>query len=69
MNVCKICSQEFESEKKLHMHLRSHKVTLAEYYVEHYPRKNLYTGEPLPFKNKDQYFGKDFSINLDTTLI
>jgi hypothetical protein len=61
MNVCKICSQEFESEKKLHMHLRSHKVTLAEYYVEHYPRKNLYTGEPLPFKNKDQYFGKDFS--------
>jgi hypothetical protein len=61
MNICKICSQEFESEKKLHMHLRSHKVTLAEYYVEHYPRKNLYTGEPLPFKNKEQYFSKDFS--------
>ena len=60
-NICKICSEEFESEKKLHMHLRSHKITLAEYYVKYYPRYNLYTNELLPFKNKDQYFSKDFS--------
>jgi hypothetical protein len=60
-NVCKICSLEFESEKKLHMHLRSHKVTLAEYYIKYYPRHNLYTGDLLPFKNKEQYFGRDFS--------
>lgn len=60
-NVCKICSEEFDSDKKLHMHLRSHKITLAEYYIKYYPRYNLYTNELLPFKNKDQYFGKDFS--------
>ncbi len=43
------------------MHLRSHKVTLAEYYIKYYPRHNLYTGDLLPFKNKEQYFGRDFS--------
>jgi hypothetical protein len=43
------------------MHLRSHKITLAEYYTTYYPRKNLYTGDPLPFKNKEQYFERDFS--------
>lgn len=64
--VCKVCSLEFESEKKLHMHLRSHKITLAEYYIKYYPRYNLYLQsigkeELLPFKNKDQYFSKDFS--------
>lgn len=61
MNTCKICSENFESEKSLHMHLRSHKITLAEYYTKYYPRKNLYTGDPLPFKNKEQYFERDFS--------
>jgi hypothetical protein len=61
MNTCKICSEQFESEKSLHMHLRSHKITLAEYYTQYYPRNNLLTGEPLPFKNKEQYFDRDFS--------
>ena len=34
---------------------------MAEYYTKYYPRKNLLTGDPLPFKKKDEYFGKDFS--------
>jgi hypothetical protein len=34
---------------------------LAEYYTKFYPRSNLLTGDPLPFKNKDQYFNEDFS--------
>ena len=58
---CKVCGQVFDEEKQLHMHLRSHKLMLSEYYLKYYPRKNLYTGEPLPFKNKEQYFSKDFS--------
>ena len=61
MNTCKICSSEFAQCKELHFHLRSHKITLAEYYTKYFPRFNLLTGDPLPFKNKDQYFGKDFS--------
>lgn len=61
MITCKICSEQFENEKKLHMHLRSHKITLAEYYTRYYPRNNLLTREPLPFKNKEQYFDRDFA--------
>lgn len=61
MNQCQICKDSFESDKKLHMHLRSHKITLAEYYTQYHPRKNLLTGEYLPFKNKEQYFSVDFA--------
>ncbi len=58
---CKVCGQEFSSEKGLHMHLKKHQMDLATYYTTYYPRKNLLTGEPLPFKNKTDYFSKDFS--------
>ena len=61
MITCKVCSKKFETDKDLHFHLRSHKITLAEYYVKHFPRYNLYSKELLPFKNKEQYFSKDFS--------
>ena len=36
-------------------------MTMAEYYTTHYPRTNRWTKEPLPFKNKKDYFNKDFS--------
>ena len=58
---CQICGEEFTSEKGLHIHLKKHKIDLATYYTTYYPRKNLLTGEPLPFKNKSDYFEKDFS--------
>lgn len=36
-------------------------MSVAEYYTKHYPRKNKLTGDPLPFKNKFDYFNTDFS--------
>jgi hypothetical protein len=45
----------------MHIHLKKHKLDLATYYTTYYPRKNLLTGDPLPFKNKDDYFSRDFS--------
>lgn len=36
-------------------------MTVAEYYTTFYPRYNKLNGEPLPFKNKEDYFNKDFS--------
>jgi hypothetical protein len=59
--ICKVCSKSFTSEKGLHAHLKSHKMILAEYYTKYYPRYNLLTKDPLPFKNKDDYFNRDFS--------
>jgi hypothetical protein len=58
---CKICGEEFSSEKGLHIHLKKHKMDLATYYTTYYPRKNLLTGDPLPFKNKNDYFERDFT--------
>jgi hypothetical protein len=59
--TCKECGQTFKSERSLHAHLKKHNLTVAEYYTQFYPRLNLLTGKPLPFKNKEEYFNKDFS--------
>ena len=58
---CQICGEEFSTEKGLHIHIKKHKVDLATYYTTYYPRKNLLTGELLPFKTKKEYFAQDFS--------
>jgi hypothetical protein len=58
---CKVCGEEYETEKGLHIHLKKHKIDLATYYTTYYPRNNLLTGEPLPFKNKEDYFNHDFT--------
>jgi hypothetical protein len=58
---CKVCHESFETEKGLHIHLKKHKIDLATYYTTFYPRNNLSTGEPLPFKNKEDYFNHDFT--------
>lgn len=58
---CKICSEKFNTERSLHAHFKKHKLTLAEYYCQEYPRINKLTGDPLPFKNKFDYFTKDFN--------
>ena len=59
--ICKECGQSFKSERSLHAHLKKHSLTVAEYYTKHFPRYNLLTGNPMPFKNKEEYFRKDFS--------
>jgi len=58
---CQVCHEEFDTEKGLHIHLKKHKMDLATYYTTFYPRNNLLTGKPLPFKKKDDYFNNDFS--------
>ena len=57
---CHECGKVFTSERALHCHIKVHNLTLAEYYVKNFQRKNKLTGELLPFKNKSEYFEKDF---------
>ncbi len=59
--ICKECGKVFENDNGLHRHLKAHNMSVAEYYTKHYPRKNKLTGDPLPFKNKFDYFNTDFS--------
>jgi hypothetical protein len=59
---CKVCDKAFESDKGLHVHIsRAHKIPLPEYYVNLYQRKDRYTNKLLSFKNKEEYFGRDFA--------
>lgn len=59
--ACKECESKFKSEGALHKHLKAHNMSMAEYYTRFYPRYNKLTKEPLPFKNKLDYFNIDFS--------
>ena len=61
MVKCKICDGEFESEQSLHPHLRKHKIRIAEYYQKFFPRRDLFSGDLIKFKNKDYYFSTDFN--------
>jgi hypothetical protein len=57
---CKECEKTFENERSLHAHFKAHEMSIADYYVTHYPRFNKLNGNPLPFKNKEEYFENDF---------
>lgn len=57
---CEICQSDFEAEKPFHSHLKSHKMLLCDYYEKFYPKKDLFTGEKIPFYVRQEYFDKDF---------
>jgi hypothetical protein len=57
---CLECKEEFDSERSLHTHIKKHKIYLHDYFVKHFPRRNLLTNELLPFKDKNSYFSNDF---------
>lgn len=61
---CLECQQEFDSERSLHAHIKKHDMYLHDYYVKHFARRDLHTGDLLPFKNKEQYFSS-FFLNED----
>ena len=61
MIECKECGKAFKTERALHCHIKEHDMYMADYYTKHYPRLNKLTGEPMPFKDKESYFLKDFS--------
>ena len=57
LTICKICG---EKVNKLNHFYRFHELTLAEYCIKYFDRKDLYDNSPIPFKNPDQYFSVDF---------
>ena len=60
--ICKECNQEFKSLGGLHTHIsKTHGMLLGAYYVTHFPRFNKLTGNPIPYKNYNQYLEEDFS--------
>jgi hypothetical protein len=65
MVKCKVDGEEFATEKELHMHLRKHKLRMAEYYQKYYPRRDLLTEDLIKFKNKSHYFSNHFNSRVN----
>lgn len=59
--VCQIDQTVHESVKDLHAHLRRFRIKQADYWHEVAPRRNLYTGELLAYKDYDQYMSQEFA--------
>lgn len=59
--ICKIDGKEFADEKSLHLSLRSYGLNKEKYYHTYYPKKDLFSGETINFKSKEQYFNSDFN--------
>ena len=58
--TCLECNKKFDNKRSFHAHLKAHALTIGDYYVKHYKRKDLYSGEKIPFKSYDQYFRDNF---------
>jgi hypothetical protein len=65
MVKCEICGKEFKSDRSLHAHLKAHKITVVEYYQQFFPRFDLYSGDPIEYKSKEQYFEVAFNSPLN----
>lgn len=57
-NICKICGEKVESDRHFYS---KHKTSAADYYIKFFPRKDLWSKDQIPFKNKIQYFETYFN--------
>lgn len=60
MSICLECKVEFNDDASLHHHLKSHKIKVADYYIKHFNRRDKFSNDLLPFRDKDSYFETEF---------
>lgn len=54
--TCRVCGKGFASIGGLHNHLgKTELLHLEEYYQTFFPKKDLFNGKPIPFKNLNDY--------------
>lgn len=56
-NICQICGQDNSLENH---YWKVHDISIKNYYEKYFPKKDLYSGEKLLFKNLDSYIFNDF---------
>jgi ERCC4-type nuclease len=59
-HLCLVDNSVHASLEDLHKHLRKFKITQEDYYLEFHKKKDLLTGENIPFKSVDQYLSAYF---------
>jgi hypothetical protein len=60
---CRECGKKYDTRRSLHSHLKAHKMFVGDYYVKHFPKKDLLTGEQIPFVTLDKYVESSFRNN------
>lgn len=58
--ICQVDKKECASVEELHNHLRSFRIKQSDYYETYHAKRDLLTGELIPFKNYDQYLSARF---------
>lgn len=59
--ICKVCNKSFALSKSLHLHLKAHALSVGDYYTKYYPRWDLWSGDPIIFKNPKHYLQASFN--------
>ena len=59
--ICLIDNTEHECIEHLHIYLRKLKVTQEKYYTNFLNKRDLFTGDPIPFKDAEQYLNTSFT--------
>lgn len=62
--LCRFDSTSHTDLLSLHSHLKRFRVSREKYYTLYHQRKDRLTGEPLPFKDTDQYLTQEFASKI-----
>lgn len=55
--TCQICGEQDVPQNHFY---NKHKISIEKYFLQYFPKNNLLTNKPLPFKNYDSYLFNDF---------
>lgn len=52
MVKCRECGSDFNDDKELNSHIKSHKIKIDQYYEKHFPKFDLLTGKNFCLKTR-----------------
>ena len=59
--VCQFDQSVHESLENLHAYIRRFKISQKVYYTTYFKRTDKLTGEPIPYKDREQYLNAEFA--------
>jgi len=59
--ICAFDQTKHPDIPSLHNHLKRFRVSRAKYYTTYHPKTDPLTGQPIPFKDLDQYLSQEFT--------
>lgn len=60
-SICLECKRPFKNDAGLHIHLKSHSLSMEDYYQKHFPRYDRFDGTLIKYEDRTQYFTAEFN--------